>query len=98
MGTPVDTISSQIGMSTSRVYHLLSESKFVNDEIARVQREVVESQKFLLVCLYREILEKLQEEIESGEQDRELRGVDRVIQLWTLANGDGGFRRRFGLA
>jgi hypothetical protein len=93
----VDTISSQIGLSKSRIYHLLTESQFVNDEIAKVQRDLVESQKYLLVCLYRQILEKLQEEIESGEQDRELRGVDRVIQLWTLANGDGGFRRRFGI-
>jgi hypothetical protein len=93
----VDTISSQIGLSKSRIYHLLTESQFVNDEIAKVPRDLVESQKFFLVCLYRKGLEKLEEDLESGERERELRGIDRVFQLWTLVNSDGGFRRLFGI-
>lgn len=98
MGMTVDAISSQIGLSRSRIYHLLAESQFVNDEIARFQGELLESQKFLLVCLYRQTLEQLQENLLSGEQERELQSVDRILQLWALANRDGGFRKRLGLA
>jgi hypothetical protein len=76
---------------------LLSESKFVNDEIRRFQKDLMESQKFLLVSLYRQILEKLEGDLESGDRERQLQGVDRIIELWNLANSDGEFRRRFGL-
>ncbi len=95
LGTPVNEIASHLGMSISRVYHLLSESKFVNDEISKVQGDLMEAQKFLLVSLYRKALEKLEEELECGVPTRQLAAIDRVFEL--LNSGGGEIRRRFGL-
>ena len=36
--------------------------------------------------------EEYREDLESGDQERQLQGVDRIIQLWTLTNSDGEFR------
>lgn len=80
-GVDVKIVAEEVGITPKSLYTILQNKPEVIEEAYRLVKERHKQTDFLIVDLYRDALEKIQEHLHSGDLDAEEKAITKVLSL-----------------